>query len=189
MSTTNPAARRRLLKCLTAAGGIAVTANQLPRRWTRPVVDAVLLPAHAQTSQACGEVECDLAISMRFSTNDDDWDLVIALNGNSLSGKGGNVACLVHSGDRTPPGDSQTSESFRETITNPSGLLAVGNYRVFARLAGSETAPSNQSLQGTVSTCNTSDNFTLFPSNFSIGDTQTIANLEVTAGGSVNLLL
>ncbi len=42
--TTN---RRKLLIGLT--GGIA-SASQLPGKWTKPVVDAVMLPAHAQTS-------------------------------------------------------------------------------------------------------------------------------------------
>jgi hypothetical protein len=42
--------RRRLLK--TLVGGAAAAAGALPERWTRPVVDAVLLPAHAQATGA-----------------------------------------------------------------------------------------------------------------------------------------
>ena len=44
------AERRRLLK-QAIAGGI-VGAVFLPERWVRPVVDAVIVPAHAQTSPA-----------------------------------------------------------------------------------------------------------------------------------------
>jgi hypothetical protein len=40
-------ARRRLLKTL-AAGGVAGAA--LPAQWTRPVIEAVVLPAHAQAT-------------------------------------------------------------------------------------------------------------------------------------------
>ena len=40
--------RRRLLTGL----GLAATAG-IPTRWTRPVVEAVILPAHAQTSIPC----------------------------------------------------------------------------------------------------------------------------------------
>lgn len=135
-------ARRRLLKSISAVGGIAVSAKAIPGSWTRPVVDSVLLPVHAQTSKdACGPVECNLAISMNYSTNDDDWDLVISLNGQQLSGKSGNIACLVHAGDETPPLNTGPELDFRETITNPSGFLAVGNYRVFARLANSRVRP------------------------------------------------
>ncbi len=43
-------ARRKLLKSLVAGGGAAVTANSLPDKWAKPVVDSVLLPAHAQTT-------------------------------------------------------------------------------------------------------------------------------------------
>lgn len=41
--------RRRLLGALTVGGGV-LTARILPDHWIRPVVDSVLLPAHAQTS-------------------------------------------------------------------------------------------------------------------------------------------
>lgn len=39
--------RRTLLKALGVSAGSVVT---LPERWSRPLVDAVMLPAHAQTS-------------------------------------------------------------------------------------------------------------------------------------------
>lgn len=41
--------RRRLIKAL-ASGGAIVAAGNLPSHWSKPVVDAVMLPAHAQTS-------------------------------------------------------------------------------------------------------------------------------------------
>lgn len=40
--------RRRLIMAIAAAGA----AVSLPARWTRPIVDAVLLPAHAQATGA-----------------------------------------------------------------------------------------------------------------------------------------
>lgn len=42
--------RRKLLKSVVAGGGAATVAKALPDQWARPVVDAVLLPSHAQTS-------------------------------------------------------------------------------------------------------------------------------------------
>jgi len=42
--------RRSLIKALTIGGG-AVTAAKLPSVWTAPVVEAVTLPAHAQTTE------------------------------------------------------------------------------------------------------------------------------------------
>ncbi len=42
--------RRRLLKVLAGAGGVFATGAFLPERWTRPVVNRVLVPAHAQAT-------------------------------------------------------------------------------------------------------------------------------------------
>jgi hypothetical protein len=43
--------RRTLLKHLVAAGGSAIgAAAVLPDKWVKPVVDAVIVPLHAQTS-------------------------------------------------------------------------------------------------------------------------------------------
>lgn len=42
--------RRRLLKSIVLGGGAAVAGRSLPEEWTHPIVDSVLLPAHAQLS-------------------------------------------------------------------------------------------------------------------------------------------
>ena len=42
--------RRKLLKSIAAGSGAVVAGKSLPESWTRPVVDSVMLPAHAQTS-------------------------------------------------------------------------------------------------------------------------------------------
>lgn len=42
--------RRTLLKSLATGGGVAISVTALPERWIRPVVDSVVLPAHAVTS-------------------------------------------------------------------------------------------------------------------------------------------
>lgn len=47
-------ARRKLLKSVVAGGGILATGRLLPESWSRPVVQAVMLPAHAQTSPPAG---------------------------------------------------------------------------------------------------------------------------------------
>lgn len=45
--------RRKLLKIIAAGGGAVVAGKSLPENWARPVVDSVMLPAHAQTSTLC----------------------------------------------------------------------------------------------------------------------------------------
>ena len=42
--------RRKLLKSIATGGGVALVGKSLPDQWTRPMVDSVLLPAHAATS-------------------------------------------------------------------------------------------------------------------------------------------
>jgi hypothetical protein len=42
--------RRKLLKSIAAGGGAIVAGKSLPESWSRPIVDSVMLPAHAQTS-------------------------------------------------------------------------------------------------------------------------------------------
>ncbi len=46
--------RRKLLKSIAAGSGAIVAGKSLPDSWSRPVVDSVLLPAHAQTSTTSG---------------------------------------------------------------------------------------------------------------------------------------
>jgi hypothetical protein len=43
-------ARRRLIKSLVAGGGAVTTTSLLPTAWSRPVLDIVALPAHAQAT-------------------------------------------------------------------------------------------------------------------------------------------
>jgi hypothetical protein len=42
--------RRKLLKTIAAGSGAVIAGKNLPENWARPVVDSVLLPAHAITS-------------------------------------------------------------------------------------------------------------------------------------------
>jgi hypothetical protein len=42
--------RRKLLKSIAAGSGAIVAGKSLPDSWSRPIVESVLLPAHAQTS-------------------------------------------------------------------------------------------------------------------------------------------
>lgn len=44
------ATRRRLFKTLIGTGAVLVAGRTLPEHWTRPVVEAVIVPAHAQAT-------------------------------------------------------------------------------------------------------------------------------------------
>lgn len=49
MSESNKS-RRKLLKSIAAGSGAVIAGKSLPESWSKPVVDSVMLPAHAQTS-------------------------------------------------------------------------------------------------------------------------------------------
>jgi len=43
--------RRKLLKSVLAGSGAIIVGKNLPESWSRPIVDSVILPVHAQTSR------------------------------------------------------------------------------------------------------------------------------------------
>ena len=46
--------RRKTLRKLLVGGGVLGAAGSLPDTWSKPLVDSVLLPAHANTSATPG---------------------------------------------------------------------------------------------------------------------------------------
>lgn len=59
--------RRRVLMSVLGASGSAVV---MPGRWTKPFVDSVLLPAHAQTTEAapltCSDIDTEFTSSLEL---------------------------------------------------------------------------------------------------------------------------
>ena len=48
--------RREVLKTIAAGGGALAAAAFMPDKWTKPVVEAGVLPAHAQASLLCATI-------------------------------------------------------------------------------------------------------------------------------------
>ena len=83
--------RRNLLRALSV-GGVASAAN-LPTSWSRPVVESVVLPAHAQTTavstNALTGVECPRVVNSNpptqsataLTTDPDDDGMRVSFNG------------------------------------------------------------------------------------------------------------
>jgi len=51
--------RRNTLKKLLAGSGVIIASQSTPEKWTKPIVDSVMLPAHAQTSQILGTISAN----------------------------------------------------------------------------------------------------------------------------------
>jgi len=51
-STLNEMSRRKLLRVVFGAAGVSAASKLLPGQWIAPIVDVVVLPAHAQASFA-----------------------------------------------------------------------------------------------------------------------------------------
>ncbi|MGA8259036.1 MAG: hypothetical protein WB783_02365 [Arenicellales bacterium] len=51
--TRSKQSRRRMLKSMALGTGAMVAGENTPARWAKPMVNSVLLPAHAQTSISC----------------------------------------------------------------------------------------------------------------------------------------
>ena len=44
--------RRKLLKSIAVGSGAVVAGKSIPESWSKPVIDSVMLPAHAETTDA-----------------------------------------------------------------------------------------------------------------------------------------
>lgn len=104
--------RRKLLKSIAAGSGAVVAGKSLPESWSRPLVDSVMLPAHAQTSCTTDTIT---ATSLDSDNDFARYVIIIDSSDNILASCGG----------------------VGETVT-ASGL-APGNYRVLADSEGTES--------------------------------------------------
>jgi hypothetical protein len=66
--------RRAVLKKMTVGAGALAGLTALPNRWTRPITELIVLPAHAQTSQASLHDPCSTIL-----VNGDTGSLNVAI--------------------------------------------------------------------------------------------------------------
>ena len=67
-------ARRNILKSIALGGGVVATAASLPKEWTKPVLDQVLLPAHAQMSSPTqGTYATTASLGLNFNRDTDGF--------------------------------------------------------------------------------------------------------------------
>jgi hypothetical protein len=71
--------RRKLLKSIAAGSGAVIAGKSLPENWSRPVVDSVMLPAHAETSPP----PCDISGDWGDQA---DNTFTLPVNGSNVTG-------------------------------------------------------------------------------------------------------
>ena len=123
----NRESRRRLLKTITYTGGAAATLKGLPDTWTLPVVDTVMLPAHAQTSPGGFQATCMIPFSNTFQASS---------SGTSIAGTYTGTQAALGSSSNPITGDCNSAGFFFEelpltiTITSEGGDLFRVNYNL-----------------------------------------------------------
>lgn len=104
-------ARRRALLGTISAAGLS-GAVHLPKQWARPVVDHVLLPAHAQISGRC-LLDCTATAALNFVTAATDTSTGIVISFTSTL----TVVCQRDSDNQTASASASTSGSLSQTET------------------------------------------------------------------------
>jgi len=70
--------RRKLLKSIAAGSGAVVAGKSLPESWSKPVINSVMLPAHAETTDGSGSAGGDATTTPApISYFDTDLDFLV----------------------------------------------------------------------------------------------------------------
>ena len=69
--------KRKLIKSAILGTGVVGSASAMPSKWTKPVIDSVILPSHAETTDDSGSSPGDKVISSsRINHKNIDYDTV-----------------------------------------------------------------------------------------------------------------
>ena len=142
MSESNKS-RRKLLKSIAAGSGAVIAGKSLPESWSKPVVDSVMLPAHAQTSPSpctpclvaatycggggSGSIDMDVAIDGTVTvthsamTNSSQTDTVDPCTGGAFSVSGPNSGNEIITVSGTIPCGTATLITVTQINTPPTG--------------------------------------------------------------------
>jgi len=116
--------RRKLLKSIAAGSGAIVAGKSLPENWTRPVVDSVMLPAHAQTT-CSGTLETTNTPIVIFISGV-TGNLDFAANGNPIATDVPIVGNAFSINTTVPDNNCSTDFTIQGTV-NP-GTSVSGSY-------------------------------------------------------------
>lgn len=203
--------RRAALKKIAIGAGIVAGAAALPGKWTKPMVDKVLVPAHAQTSSTTVPpveptttttttttlnpcvIDCDFNIQM-------NWDVACSntsvLTGNAFV----ELRVIPPNGENTVgPANlqgecievknhaSSSDESGGATIgAINSGQLSKGQYRIYTDIVRRDGCVDNIRLGLSIGACNTNISRSM---NTNATGTFSWGTISVQTNGSANIRL
>jgi hypothetical protein len=130
--------RRHLLKAIAATGGAVAASSLLPSEWVKPVVDAGLLPAHAQVSPQLGTG--DLQATLTWNTGNPNAQACSTDNGASggvdidlhvIEPDGTHVYFANQTGTTAQLDVDNQVALGPENIFVPPGGAAAGTYQVY----------------------------------------------------------
>ena len=110
--------RRKLLKSIAAGSGAVVVGKSLPETWSKPVINSVVLPAHAETTDDTGSLPAGTIICSSLTVRDGSQcqsgqisfyvsGEVSASDGSSLTGA--SLTVTYANGERSGPGPGPTT--------------------------------------------------------------------------------
>jgi len=109
--------RRKLLKAIAATSGAVVAASMLPQKWAEPVIEAGVLPAHAQGSPTSDN-------EFEAVQTEDGYEMFVEKNGSRQSGTFG-------PNDRYEDDDAESGDDYQIFVKSTS---ASGNDRPRVRV-------------------------------------------------------
>lgn len=126
---TDQEKRRKAVKNILMVGGTAITAGQVAgTKWTKPVIESVVLPAHAATSGPGFSINDP--VSLAYQCSDSGSDVVIDVTGYIDQPIAGIKVRLVLTWEntRTPDLPTETPPLILNLVTDSNGNYAsTGN--------------------------------------------------------------
>ena len=141
--------RRKLLKSIAAGSGAVVAGKTLPEAWTKPVVDSVLLPAHAATTDEEGP--CCLTAGCYGGEMNDGEIVYIEL---TVTTDGSISFSLFSKGESVPQGTATvecTGGEFSTTVEpgfDVTGTVACGQTTITGTVVGETPQTYTATLGG-----------------------------------------
>ena len=119
--------RRKLLKSLAAGSGAVIAGKSLPESWSKPVVDSVMLPAHAQTSPSpC--TPCLVAATYCVGSGTGSIVVAVATNGTvTVSYSAFDTSPQTDNVDPCAGGAFSVSDTSGNNTVTISGTIPCGN--------------------------------------------------------------